>query len=290
MTRISRFRFGTALFLLCALALSSAAQDWKANPQVLVRKAIENENKQESEKRYFMYRDVKQKKNASMETREMIQTPEAVLARLVAVDGKPLTDEQRQKEDGRLNRLINSPDELAKKKKEQKEDDERARQLVGAIPDAFNFEYVGTEPSSSGELVVLKFSPNSNWNAPNRELQIFTGMAGTMKIAVPQNRLALMQAQLVKSVDFGWGILGRLDKGGDFMIQQSQVLGDHWDLTHMKLHFTGKVLLFKSLNIQEEESTTDYRPVPVMSVSQALGRLKLADTEYAKNANSGTGK
>jgi hypothetical protein len=112
-------------------------------------------------------------------------------------------------------------------------------------------------------------------------------MQGVVKVAVPQYRLALMQAQLFKDVDFGWGILGHLDKGGDFMIQQGDVYNGHWDLTHMKLHFTGKVLVFKSLNIQQDETMSEFRPVPEMNVAQALDRLKQADTEYAKNANGG---
>jgi hypothetical protein len=115
-------------------------------------------------------------------------------------------------------------------------------------------------------------------------------MSGAMKIAVPQYRMALMQATLFKDVDFGWGILGRLYKGGDFMIQQSQVYQDHWDLTHMKLHFTGKALLFKSLDIQEDDQTSDYHPVQEMTVAQALNKLKEADTEYAKNGANGGGK
>jgi hypothetical protein len=99
-----------------------------------------------------------------------------------------------------------------------------------------------------------------------------------------------MQATLFKDVEFGWGFLGKLDKGGDFMIEQSQVYGNHWDLTHMKLHFTGKILLLKSLNIQQDEQTSDYRPVPEMTVAQALDKLKEAETEYAKNGANGGSK
>ena len=280
-------RHGGVVTICLLLTLSAAAQDYKTNPRDLVRRAIVNENRQEPNKQYFMFREIKRTKTGSVETREMVQTPEAMLARLVAIDGKALTDEQRQKEDARLNRLVNQPDELVKKKKEQKEDDDRVRKMVAAIPDAFNFEYVGTEKGPSGDEVVLKFTPNDNWDPPNRELQVFTGMSGTAKIAVPQDRLVVMQAKLFRSVDFGWGILGRLDQGGEFLIEQSQVYGNHWDLTHMRLHFTGKILLFKTLNIQEDETTSEYRPVPGMTVAQALDRLKQADNEFAKTANGG---
>lgn len=279
-----------AAFLVGALSLPLLAQDYKSDPRALIRHAIENESKQEAAKHYFMSRDVKKKKNGDVETREMVETPQVILARLVALNGQALNEDQKKKEDARLNRLINSPDELAKKKKEQHDDDQRVRRMVAAIPDAFNFEYVGTEPTPGGEIVTLKFQPNPNWDPPSRELSVYTGMQGVVKVAVPQYRLALMQAQLFKDVDFGWGILGHLDKGGDFMIQQGDVYNGHWDLTHMKLHFTGKVLVFKSLNIQQDETMSDFRPVPEMNVAQALDRLKQADTEYAKNANGGSGK
>jgi hypothetical protein len=293
----NKFRSRVGAFLLCLLALCLLAlpaftqqQDWKANPRELVRRAVQNENKAADVSEHFTFRDVKRTKSGNVEIKQMVETPQLVLGRLVAVNGKPLTEAERQKEDGRLNRLVSNPDELAKKKKEQEEDSARARKMVRAIPDAFCFEYVSTEPGKDGDVVTLKFTPDPNWEPPNRELQVFTGMSGTMKIAVPQYRMSLMQATLFKDVEFGWGFLGKLDKGGDFMIEQSQVYGNHWDLTHMKLHFTGKILLFKSLNIQQDEQTSDYRPVPQMTVAQALDKLREADTEYAKNGPNGGSK
>lgn len=275
------------VLLVSLLTIPALAQDWKTNPRDLIRKAIANEEKEPAKPTYFTYRDVKRKKDGSTETKQMIQTPEAVLGRIVAINGQPLTAEQRKNEDNRLNRLTNDPDELAKKKKEQQEDDARARKMVRAIPDAFNFQFVRTEEGPSGEVAVFNFSPNPNWVAPDRELQVFTGMSGTLKIAVKPERLSLMQAKLFKDVNFGWGILGKLYQGGDFMIEQSEIAPGHWDVTHMKLHFTGKVLLVKSLNIQQDEQTSEYHEVQPMSVAQALDRLREAESEYAKNANGG---
>jgi hypothetical protein len=278
-----------AALLVCVLALPLSAQDWKTNPRDLIRRAIANEEKEPAQKAYFMYRATKRKKDGSTETKEMLQTPTMMLGRIVAINGQPLTAEERKNEEQRLNRLVNNQDELNKKKKEQRDDDERARKMVRAIPDAFNFEYVKTEESPAGEIAVYHFTPNPNWDAPDRELQVFTGMSGVLKIALKPERLALMQATLTKDVNFGWGILGRLSKGGDFLIEQSEIAPGHWDVTHMKLHFTGKMLLFKSLNIQEDESTSDYQTVQPMNVAQALDKLREVDTDYAKNAN-GAGK
>lgn len=277
-----------AICLLSATMTGNlSAQDWKDNPRELVRRAVQNENKEPAKKMYFMYRDVKRDKNGDVETRVMVQTPTLALARIVAINGHALSADAKAKEDARLNRLTANPDELIKKQKSQQQDDARARKMVQAIPDAFTFQYVNTEKTDAGDLVVFKFSPDPNWEPPDRELQVFTGMQGILKIAIPQERIALMDARLFRGVDFGWGIFGHLNPGGNFLIEQKEIYPGHWDTTHMQLHFTGKILMFKNLNIQEDESTSDYRPVDGMTVAQAINRLKEVDEEYAKNANGG---
>jgi hypothetical protein len=263
-----------------------AAQDWKANPRNLVWQAVKNEDRDSGKKVYFMYRDVKRTKTGEIQTKEMLQTPIVTLGRIIAINGHSLSADEKTKEDARLNRLTDN-DELQKKIKQQTQDEQRARKMVAAIPQAFNFQYQGTEKGPSGDVAVLKFTPNPSWNPPDRELQVFTGMEGTLKIAIPEDRIALMDAHLVKGVDFGWGIFGHLNAGGHFLIEQKQVYDGHWDTTRMSLHFTGKVLLVKSLDIQEEESTSEYRPIEEMSVAKALGKLKEIDDQYARTANGG---
>lgn len=276
------------LFSLVLIPGLVSAQQWKTNPRELIRRATENENKPAPTKMYFMYTDTKRNsKTGKTETRVMLQTPQLSLARIVAIDGHPLSSDEKAKEDDRLNRLTSSDSELQKKIKSQKEDDQRARKMVQAIPDAFNFQYVNTEKTDGGEVAVFKFTPNPNWDPPDRELQVFTGMNGTLKIALPAERIALMDATLFRGVDFGWGIFGHLNQGGSFLIEQKEIYPQHWDTTHMKLHFTGKILLFKSLDIQEDEQTSDYKPVQGMNVQQALAKLKEVDEQYGRTAAGG---
>lgn len=269
-----------------------AGQQAASKPELsandLVRLAVQNELNAAANHSHFTFRDIKRKENGAVETKQMIDTAQGVmLGRIIAINGKPLDAEQRQHEDARLQRLIDDPSQLEAKKKEQKEDDQRVRGMVKALPDAFIFEYTGTEQGKSGEIKVLKFHPNPNFNPPTRELQVYEGMSGTMKIAVPENHIVLLQAKLFRQVNFGWGILGKLNPGGEFIIQQEQITPEHWDLTHMKLNFTGKVLLFKTLNIQEDERTEDYQQVPPLTIAQAIQKLKQIDTEIAANGGLG---
>jgi hypothetical protein len=281
----------TGLLLLAASAWASQAPprpDLPANPADLVRQTVNNELKADSDETHYAFRLTKKRPDRT-ETREMIETEQGVIGRLLLVNGKPLSPADREKEDKRLERLLRDPQELAQKQKSQHDDDRRTRNMVAALPDAFLYEYSGPEYQQPwGELVTLKFKPNPNFNPPHRETMVYRGMEGTLAIAVPARRIAKIEAKLVKDVNFGWGILGHLDRGGRFEVEQRPVEShpSHWEPAHMVLNFTGKALLIKSIKIDEDQTTSDYRPVPDMSVAQAVELLKKRDGEVAQNGGN----
>ncbi len=87
--------------------------------------------------------------------------------------------------------------------------------------------------------VRLTFFPNPHYNAPNRELQVFRSMSGKMWIDRAAGRLARMDGSLFEDVTFGWGLLGRLNKGGTFSVVQSQVGQDHWEMIALDVNMSG---------------------------------------------------
>jgi hypothetical protein len=264
--------------LLCAAAVAQQTPPATPQPpaQELVRLAIANEDKASKENIRFMYRLRTETPKSGAVTKELVETNEGMVARLIAVNDKPPTAEERRKDDERLQKLANDPQARAAKQKQQKEDEERTTKMVKALPDAFLYEYDGFEPGKNGQqLAHLKFTPNPKYDPPNRELQVYQGMEGIMLIDPADERLVRIQARLFKTVNFGWGILGRLDPGGQFEVQQSRVGGDRWEVTEMRLRFTGKILLFKSLNISEHETAFDYRQAPEnLSFIQGIEFLK----------------
>jgi hypothetical protein len=210
-----------------------------------------------------------------VQTREYVETAEGTAGMLVAVNDQPISPEQRQQEFARLQQLLQNPGELRKKQKQQKEDSDRVNRMVQALPDAFRYQYDGTEEVNGLELVRLRFQPNPNFNPPSREQQVFTGMDGFLLIEPHQARIARIDGTLFKDVGFGWGILGHLDRGGRFVVVQGPVAKGYWTTTHMQLSFTGKALFFKSINIQETEDSSDFRRVPGhMTFARGVEMLK----------------
>lgn len=290
LNRRTTFVLKAAAIMLLATLTWAAQQpprpDLPANPADLVRRAVANQNAQGADNTHYMYRLTK-KKPERTETREMIETDQGVIGRLLMINGRPLSPADRDKEDKRLQRLVTDPQQLAQKQRSQQDDDRRARTMVAALPDAFLYEYAGTKNEEPwGEVVMLNFKPNPDFEPPQRETMVYKFMQGTMAIAVPANRMARIEAHLFRDVNFGWGILAHLDQGGSFMVEQKAVEssnGAHWEPSHMVLHFTGKALIFKSIKINEDEATTDIRPAQNMTAAQAVDLLKKHDGAIADN-------
>jgi len=268
---------GVCLLLGGAAAAQPAPQAATAqvSAQELVRRVIANEDKASKEHLRFLYRLRTEKPATGAITKELVETNEGEVARLIAVNDKAPTAQQRQADDERLQKLASDPQSRAAKRKQQKEDEERTTRMVKALPDAFLYEYDGFESRDGQQLVRLKFKPNPNYDPPNRELQVYQGMEGAMLVEPGDERLVKIEAHLFKGVNFGWGILGHLDPGGQFEVGQSRVGGDRWEVTEMRLKFTGKILLFKNLNITEHETAFDYRRAPDnLSFIQGIEFLK----------------
>jgi hypothetical protein len=251
------------------------------NPVELVRKAVQNEIKAgDDDSAHFLFRGTKTTPQGST-TRLYVETKEATAGLVIAYNGKPLTPEQRLEEEARVERFISHPEELKKKREQERASAERTLRIVRALPDAFLFEYAGEEQGSEGVgrageiLVKLKFRPNPHYQAPSRVEEVLTGMQGYVLVDGAHYRLATIDGTLFKEVGFGWGILGHLDPGGRFTVQQQELDDNVWEISRMSVNFTGKILLFKSLSINSTETFTGFKRVPLdLTFAQALELLK----------------
>jgi hypothetical protein len=280
--------------LLLALALAGtwavAQQAPSVPPADFVRRAVQNEIQASNGTGSYMFRERKETPHGS-QTRLMVETRDAMAAILVAIDDHQLTREQREAENARLQSFINNPDELRRKQKREKEDSERVNRIVKALPEALLYEYDGPEASKPGvgkpgdELVRLRFRPNPHYESPSRVEQVLTAMRGYLLIDGSKNRLAKIDGTLIKDVGFGWGgILGHLDRGGHFLVEQGEIYNDDWDITRMDLAITGKVLFFKSINMKSTEVYSDFRPVPSnLTFAQGVELLKKQEAVLAEN-------
>jgi hypothetical protein len=218
----------------------------------------------------WSYRETK-RDDGKLKLYDVCQTRQGEVARLIAVDGRPLSEQQLAAEDARIKIVISSPEQMRQLQKKQREDGEQARKLMRMFPDAFRFQYDGTQ----GALVRLRFSPNPKFHPPDHASQVFHHMEGTVLVEPQQHRLATIDGKLTSEVKFFGGLFGHLARGGTFHVEQREVRPAIWELSVMHVHMSGKALLFKTIDVQEDETYADFRPVRAnTSLQQAAQQLK----------------
>ena len=284
----SAFLVLTACALSCGSSAFAAddskadqASDFQPNAEAreLVRRVVANELKQEElDKSHYMFK-LKKVSPKGSKVQQIVQTDQGSIARTLLLNGQPPSDEVRQAEEQKIQKLIGDLDEQKRRQKREKEDENRAQIMVRALPNAFFYQEIGRDR----DVVKLRFRPDPNYEPQSREESIYTGMAGELWLNLPQQRLRKIDAHLFHDVDFGWGILGRLYKGGGFLVEQEQVDVSHWDTTILKLDLRGKALLFKTLIYDEQEFETDFRRLPDrVSLSEGADILKKGTPELAQ--------
>jgi hypothetical protein len=288
-----RLRRDSRTAWLVALVLASAsltfAQPPAGTPADLLRRTVQNEIKANNSTVAFCFQERRESPTGS-QTELMVETREAMVGMLIANNDRPLSPQQRQAEIGRLDHLVQDPAELAKKKAKETDTKERIVRIVKALPDAFLYEFDGTDVGNGllggpdARLVRLKFHPNPNYNPPTRVEQVLTAMQGVMLIDAKQERIARVDGTLMREVGFGWGILGHLDRGGRFLVDQADMGAGNWAVTRMGLDMTGRVLLFKSLAYKSTKTYSDFHPAPPnLSFAEGVDMLKKQEAVQARN-------
>jgi hypothetical protein len=173
---------------------------------------------------------VKAKVSGRPEVRVVIETAQGNLDRLQSVGGQPILENQAQRQEQRIRRLVGNRDAQRKLERAQAVDDRRTEHLFRVLPDAVFASYGAR---ASHEDAVFHATEGDIW--------------------IQGDRLAEIEGHLIRPVKFGCGWLGHLDQGGEFRAQQSEVAPGHWEITLLHVNLHGKALFFRTIGVQQNE-------------------------------------
>lgn len=245
----------------------SAAQS--EPPVTLVREVVYNEMHDHERHGWWRYWI---EKHAPKETllEEQVETSDGPLTRVKQLNGRPLDAKDQQREEVRLQTLLNSPSEQASLKQAYIDDEKRIGRIVALLPEAFLYEDAGEENG----LRHLRFRPNPNYPPHSIEARIFHAMTGDLWVDERMKRMAQLKGQLQDNVDFGFGILGRLYKGGWFELRRTQVSTTDWKTERLEVHMSGRAMLFKTIARETSEVRGGFAEVPAaMDLVQGMHLL-----------------
>jgi hypothetical protein len=207
-------------------------------------------------------------------TKEICETRDGSVARLISINDRPLSPVDEQKEQARLDALLEDPELQRHRNKSEDTDMERALMILRALPTAFLYQYAGSADGPTGKVERFTFKPNPDFTPPNLETQVLIAMYGQIWIDAAHGHVVRLEGHLQRDEEVGWGFLGRLNKGGWIVIEQANVGAGQWRAVHFQMAITARVLFWtKVFDTTEEE--TRFAPVPAgLSYAQAIQKMR----------------
>jgi hypothetical protein len=258
---------------LLATGLSSFAQ--KQTPLQVVTAMVQNEKQARQHRTFFRYTSVERssRTDGHLWLENAVETPDGLLRRLIAEDGKPVSADRAAAEDRRITALGADPSALRAADADRRADEARLVKLLGILPQAFLF----TANGMRGDCVRIDFRPNPTFEPSSYDERVVHGLAGAIFIRMPAERLCGIEGHLTDRVSFGFGLLGHIDQGSHFSVIRVPVTPTDWKSSHIDVHVDGKVLLFKSISRDEDATHTGAEPLPPhLSLAEAAALTRPA--------------
>lgn len=266
--RMCRFRTcGLAiLVVVCGLAAQAATPSIPASQ--LIAEVVKNELADRGRPDVWLYH-VEHRQALYTESRIQADTKYGPIYRVLARGGVPLTPEQQRVEDDRINSLLLNTSLQAKNRQQHLDDEKHLENLIALMPTGFLYDYDGGDDN----LVRIKFRPDPNFDPPTYEARVFHGLTGTILVDPDQKRIARMEGTLQQPIEFGYGILGKLEKGGTFEFRRVRATDKRWKTSWVELHILGRIALFKSIAKEQKEVRSDFRELPLDTTLQQAKAL-----------------
>lgn len=207
-------------------------------------------------------------------TKDIVETSQGFVARLIAINDRPLSAADEQNEQARLNALLANPSMQQHRKQGEDADQAIVLKLLRMLPDAFVYRYAGVGAGPAGAVQKFTFTPNPRFTPPDWETQALTAMSGELWVDAAEGRVVRLEGHLEQDTNYGWGLLGKLNKGGWVLLEQADVANHQWRIVHVKLEMTLRILV-KSKTFETDETMSRYEPVPPgIDYRQAIEMLR----------------
>ena len=286
---IEPMSLATPLFLLLLLATASpaAAQEPPTPPhtpsphQLALDAAAQEVQDLEPQHSFLRYRSRVVNSKGDL-TRDVIESRDGTVARLISIGGRALTPAEDQAEHERLEAMLESPTSFAKHVRSEQSSKKQAIEIIRLIPDAMIFTYAEGQPQPPAPLappadarpyLALDFHPNPAWSPPSLPSETLTGLRGRMWLDPRTHHVAELDVNVFRPVNVGFGVLAKVFPGGSVVLGQGNPVKDRWPIYQMAERVTLRALMVKTYKENADIHNSDFTPVPGMSYQQAVQLL-----------------
>jgi len=250
--------------LLSLPTLAAAANSPALEAQTIIQRSVEaNQRDWKAAPRYdFTERD--RAADGSTRTYREVMILGSPYERLLEINGEPISSEQQAAEVRKLEHAIaarskESPEQREKRLADYEKSRKRNHLLMEQLAVAFHFRLTGEQMLDGHWVYVLQATPRPDYQPPNIEAEVLTGMEGKLWIDEDTFQWVKVQARVIRPVSIA-GFLARVLPGTQFLLEKKPVTEGIWLPCHFAMRSSARVLFFFSRHSQADETYFDYEP------------------------------
>jgi hypothetical protein len=184
------------------------------------------------------------------------------IRRLLTKAGKPLSPEERKKEDERFNKEFDKATqkeaEFARDPEKRRKQEARNEQQLSDILRAIRFTNARRERFRGQEVIAVDFGPNPEYKPKKMMESVAQKLVGVIWIDEQARDIARFEAHFSDSAKVGGGILASVEKGSNFVFEQAKVNDEVWLPVYDEVHIGGRVLFLKA-KANQIDRYSDYK-------------------------------
>lgn len=225
-------------------------------PLQIIKPVVANEHRASDHPECYEYlaRERSDRTGGHEWTERIVENETARVRLLLAVDGKPLSPEEVQRERDRLTGIAAHPEPFLAAEKDERGSEHSARHMLDLLATDFLFDNVRLQDG----VWSLDYRPDPAVATGGMEDEVLHGMSGTVQVDARQMRLMHIDGHLAQPVNIGFGLLASVKAGSRFASDRREI-GGHWRTVHVLTAIGGKAALFKSVAKNNDITRTEFR-------------------------------
>lgn len=189
--------------------------------------------------------------------------------RLVAREDLPLPAKEQKLEEEKLHKSIEerskeTPEQRARRIADWDRSQQKRREPLRELPDAFDFRLAGEESMSGVPVYVIDATPHPGYRPVSASAAFLPKVRARFWIGKEDYHWVKVDMETLDTVALG-AILVRLSKGSHLVIEQTRVNGEVWLPKSADLRFSARILLLKGLRREYLFTFSDYKKFQVNS-------------------------
>jgi hypothetical protein len=184
-------------------------------------------------------------------------------SRLVAVNGKPLSPQDEETEQQKLDQTIarrkaESPGQRARRIAKYQRGRQQDHLLIEQLAKAFVFKLQGEQKVAGYDAYVLQATPRLEYRPPTLETQVLKGMVGRLWIEKNTFQWVKVEAKVIHPVSIE-GFLACVEPGTRFELENVPVAPGVWLTKHFSMRSRSKILFLFPRRGEQDETYFGYR-------------------------------